>query len=304
MESGTLNDLVEVEATDLIGGATMGLTDGEVLSVREHLWGMLVPSGNDAAMALARWIGGDVDSFVERMNARAADLGMSESHFVNPHGFDAEGHVMSVSDLLTLSLKLMEYPLFNEIVQSAEIEVAGRLLQNTNEFLGYYPGVVGLKTGTTQLAGQCLVTHIQIDDKDLLILVLGSDDRYSDVANLHQLYTDNYEWVTTNFDELSVMNRLYAGDGKVIPIQVADGVHTTLRHRWGDPEVLLFRQLTYDLPVAGSGVDSDEAKASTLSETSVSAADAANDLQKAEKVGAAIWRFGDEVLVEQEMTVQ
>ena len=103
------------------------------------------------------------------MNARASQLGLDNSHYVNPNGYDADGHYTSAADLLALTLELLKYPLFDEIVQTDEATVAGHLLQNTNEFLGYYPGVTGIKTGTTTLAGQCLVTRIEQDGRHCLL---------------------------------------------------------------------------------------------------------------------------------------
>lgn len=305
LESDSLSELVEIEAEDLVGGATMGLVDGENVTIRELLWGLLVPSGNDAAMAIARSIGGNVDGFVELMNQRAAELDLTSTQFKNPHGFDADEHVMSARDLLALSLRLMEYPLFQEIVQAEEVSVAGRLLQNTNEFLGFYPGVTGIKTGTTPLAGQCLVTLIDMDGRRLLIVVLGSSDRYSDVAGLHKLYTDNYEWVTTDFDDLSVMNRLYATDGRVVPITVEEGAFSNLRHRWGDPDILLHRSIVLDEPVGETDeLTSRSGRRVVAADSTLSADDVVGQLAPAQKVGTAAWLFGDKLLAEQELTVR
>ena len=292
LEDGRLDDIVEISADDLVGGASMGLTAGETISVRDLLWGLLVPSGNDTAMALARYVGGDVDTFVKMMNDRADEIRLANTHFNNPNGFDVDGHYTSALDLLSLTLELLKYPLFDEIVQTKEAEVAGRLLRNTNEFLGYYEGVTGVKTGTTEQAGQCLVTRFEQNGRTLLIVVLGSEDRYADVAALQKMYRDNYHWVSAGFDDLSVMNRLYLEDGISVPIQASDSDYTTLQHRWSEPELLVYRDIR--LPVQPEPEDgTDEAG---IEET--------QSITTTTSVGTAIWRRDDVVLMESELKVR
>lgn len=208
-ESGIFDEEVVVQAGDLVGGASMQLVPGEVISVNNLLWGLLVPSGNDAAMALARHNGGTVEAFVERMNERAAALRLAESHFVNPHGLDAEGHVSSVADLLTLTRMLWDYPRFREIVSFAEVTVQGHIMRNTNELLGIYPGANGIKTGTTDAAGQCLVAGFLQDGHQVIAIVLGSNDRYRDMRTLYEHYQTTYRWVEGNTNPFSILNRLY-----------------------------------------------------------------------------------------------
>ncbi len=292
LEDNRLNDEVEILASDLIGGATMGLAAGETISVHDLLSGLLVPSGNDAAMALARHVGGDVDAFVEKMNARASQLGLDNSHYVNPNGYDADGHYTSAADLLALTLELLKYPLFDEIVQTDEATVAGHLLQNTNEFLGYYPGVTGIKTGTTTLAGQCLVTRIEQDGRSLLIVVLGSEDRYADVATLHELYLANYRWIHAGLNDLSVMNRLYVDSGVMEPIGASEDSYTALQHRWSEPEVKVYR----DIRLPERDIHSEDDMQVEAENPLV--------LQRADSVGSAIWTLGDDVLMESELRVR
>ncbi len=116
LESGRLREAATVREEDLTGGATMGLVAGETVTVEELLWGVLLPSGNDAAMTMAQHLGGGASSFVAEMNRRAAELGMDATNFHNPHGLHEEGHVSSAADLMNIALALLEYPLFREIV--------------------------------------------------------------------------------------------------------------------------------------------------------------------------------------------
>ncbi len=277
LETENLSDEVTVAGADLVGGASMGLEDGEVVTVRDLLWGLLVASGNDAAATLARYTGGDAGGFVDMMNGRAQELGLDDTTFVNPHGLDAEGHVSSADDILTLTLRLLEFPLFREIVATRDALVAGHSLANTNEMLDLYPGVDGVKTGTTSLAGQCLVLSVNDGDRRLLIVVLGSEDRYADVASLHDLYRANYEWAQGDAEDLSVLNRLYDEDGEQIPLQAHGDPVMILRHRWGDPDVIGFRH--------------------------VDVVDGAS-LERSQPVGTVVWRSGDDVVAQNELTVR
>ena len=277
LERGQLDDNIEIVAEDLVGGAAMGLAVGDVVTAEALLWGLLVPSGNDAAMALARHIGGDIDSFTEMMNATGEEIGLEESHFSNPHGLDVEGHVSSARDMLTITLRLLEYPLFREIVGTAETVTAGYPMVNTNELLARYPGVEGIKTGTTVKAGQCLVANINDNGHELIIIVLGSDDRYSDVAGLHTLYAANYKWADGNATDLSVLNRLYGKDGQLVLLKPGGEPPSALLHRWGDPGLVSFRSI--------DALDDDHHTPSQIA-------------------GSMRWRLGDDLVGEQPLTVR
>jgi D-alanyl-D-alanine carboxypeptidase len=192
----------------------MALRAGETLTVEELLWGMLIPSGNDAATALARHVAGSSQDFVELMNQRAQALGLAASHFVNPHGLDVADHTSSAADLLLLTQLLWRYPLFRQIVAVATTEVAGHQLRTTNELLGQDSRVNGLKTGTTDRAGQCLVAGLQQNGRQVFIIVLNSRDRYADTQALYRYYNATYAWFDGQQAELTALNRLYGDDGK------------------------------------------------------------------------------------------
>jgi len=277
LESGRLSESVTVREEDLAGGATMGLVAGEAVTVEELLWGVLLPSGNDAAMALARQLGGDASRFVAEMNQRAVELGMDDTSFHNPHGLHEEGHVSSAADLLAIALELLEYPLFREIVGSRTAEIAGRTLVNTNELLGGYPGANGVKTGTTPEAGECLLANIETDGREVLILVLGSSDRYGDVQKLHALYQANYVWAEGDGRSLSVMNRLYDADGELTSLHIEGEPASVLLHRWGDPELVGFRWIDRS---------------------------AEEDVLETGAVGRVEWRVGDRIAGVQELAMR
>jgi D-alanyl-D-alanine carboxypeptidase (penicillin-binding protein 5/6) len=186
-------DVVDILTADLVPPeqSQVGLVAGDRLSVRDLLYGLLIPSGNDAALALARHVGqatsdeplspGEaVTAFVALMNQRAADLGARASHFVNPTGMDAAGHVMSARDLAVLTEAALTDRLFAEIVATpnavlpSEVVPDGYPVTTTNLLLAAGE-VTGVKTGTTPEAGGCLVTSYRVGGNDILSVVLGSD---------------------------------------------------------------------------------------------------------------------------------
>ncbi len=209
LEQADMTATVTIQESDLVGGASMGLQVGETITVEELLWGLLIPSGNDAATALARHVGGSVSAFVEMMNRRAQALALAETYFVNPHGLDAVGHTSSAADLLTLTQQAWHFPLFRQLVALAESEIAGHPLRNTNELLSIDSRVNGVKTGTTDLAGECLVAGFEQEGHQLFIVVLNSRQRYTDTQALYTYYQANYTWFDGQQAELTILNRIY-----------------------------------------------------------------------------------------------
>ncbi|HMN27240.1 MAG TPA: serine hydrolase [Caldilineaceae bacterium] len=250
-EQNELTRTVTIIDADLVGDAAMGLVAGERLTVEQLLWGMLLPSGNDAATALARSAAGSVDAFVAQMNRRAAALGMAQSHFANPHGLDAADQVSSAADLLLLTRQLWRYPLFQEMVQSHERTVAGHRLRNTNELLFTMPGAIGVKTGTSSAAGQCLIAMIQRDGRAVLLIVLGSRDRYADARTLYGYYRNLYQWLAPKANELALLDRLVTRDGLRWYLRPVGAAPARLVRSWEVSQVRVFRRLSLppaDLP--------------------------------------------------------
>ncbi|MGC8780179.1 MAG: D-alanyl-D-alanine carboxypeptidase family protein [Anaerolineae bacterium] len=182
-------------------GSRMGLSAGETLTVRELLYGLLLPSGNDAAVALAEHVAGSEAAFVGLMNEMAAALGLKGTRFVNAHGSDAPGQVTTASDLVILARAALSDPLLAQIVATPSIQLAGRTLKNTNELLGAYPHVDGVKTGTTDEAGECLVVSATRAGHRLLVVVLGSRDRYADARALLDFALGGWQWQNTGLPD-------------------------------------------------------------------------------------------------------
>lgn len=214
LEQNRLTEDVTVQTEDLVGGATMALFQGVSLRVEQLLWGLLVPSGNDAAMALARHHSGDMQAFVERMNQRADELNLGGTHFANPNGFDAPGQVTNAQDLLSLILTLWEYPLFRQIVGTESVTVAGRELHTTNSLLGSYPGANGVKTGTTFWSGQSLAAGVERDGHQIFAIVLGSTDRYFDVRLVLDSVQRNFKRAAFQLpDRPTALDRVFDSEG-------------------------------------------------------------------------------------------
>ena len=245
-EQGNFDAVVRVEPEDLTEGASMGLAVGEMVSVTDLLWGLLLPSGNDAASALARYVAGSSADFVVRMNQRGQELGLAQTHFVNPHGLDAEGHTSSAADLLTLTRQLWTYPTFRSMVGTSSMSWNGKNLVSTNEWLTTFDGATGVKTGTTDNAGECLVASVERDGRTVLLVLLGSGDRYQDATTLYNTFRASYAWDAADGRDLSVINRIYDTSGKVWFMQPTGVAPVVLQHQPGVPEVRSYRRL--DLP--------------------------------------------------------
>lgn len=195
LQHADIGDAVVVSAkAAATGGSRMGLIAGESLTVLDLLYGLLLPSGNDAAVALAEHVAGDEASFVALMNEAAGTLGLSGTHFANPHGLDDAQQVASAIDLAAITKAALAYPVFAQIVATPQATIAGRALTNTNELLGSYPNADGIKTGTTDAAGECLIASTSRAGHRLLAVVLGSRDRYADARALLDYAAAGWWW--------------------------------------------------------------------------------------------------------------
>ncbi len=190
-ESGKLDTEFTVPAEAIIvEGSSMGLVAGERLTLREITYGLLLVSGNDAANVIAYLMCGSIPKFVELMNARAAELGLSETHFDTPSGLDGKSHYTTALDLARLGAAAMKNKDFQEIASTYVKRVPyngirdGRLLRNHNELLKTYDGAVGIKTGYTKKSGRCLVTCAERNGVRLVAATLNGWDDWGDHRTL------------------------------------------------------------------------------------------------------------------------
>ncbi len=174
-----------------IEGSSMYLREGEVLTVQELLYGLMLHSGNDAATALAIYCGGTVEGFAELMNDKAHKLGLSNTHFVNPHGLDAPGHYSTARDLAVLAAYAMENPIFSRTVSAKTVTVGQRSLRNHNKLLWSLEGADGVKTGFTKAAGRLLVSSAVRDGRRLIAVTVNAPDDWNDHTRLlNQAFED------------------------------------------------------------------------------------------------------------------
>ena len=160
--------------------------------MRELLLGLLLSSGNDAALALAEHTAGSEAAFVRLMNGKAQELGLGNTHFENPHGLDAAAHYGSARDLALLMLRCMENPAFRELIRQRSAEVKGLTLLNHNKLLASCPGCVGGKTGYTRAAGRCLVSCCEREGLRTVCVTLSDPDDWNDHSRLYDWAYGNY----------------------------------------------------------------------------------------------------------------
>lgn len=241
-----LNQEVTATPTALEGlaedGSTAGIEAGEILTVEELLYCLMVVSANEAGAILAEKISGSVESFVNRMNARAEELGCEDTHFMNPHGYHDSQHYTSAWDLYLITRAALEHPMFMTICDAATHTVPAtnmsdeRVLNNTNFLIRsgreyYNADVHGVKTGSHSMAGNCLVTTAQHASMDLLCVILGADrtqDEKGTWWTYSFVYTDKlYNWAFDNFAYQTVLKEDdVAGEA---PVSLSSTDHVTLR---------------------------------------------------------------------------
>ena len=187
IEAGDLDREFTVDPLAIrVEGTSMGLQEGDRVSRRDLLYGILLPSGNDAANAAAVSVSGSIPEFVKLMNSKAQELGLSDTHFVTPSGLDADGHYTTALDLARLTAYAMKEETFREIVacRSAEVEFGNppykRTLYNSNKMLARYDGAIGVKTGFTDNARRCLVSAAERDGVTLIAVTLNAGDDWND----------------------------------------------------------------------------------------------------------------------------
>ncbi|MBO5867908.1 MAG: D-alanyl-D-alanine carboxypeptidase [Oscillospiraceae bacterium] len=167
-----------------IEGSSMYLREGEVLTIQELLYGLMLQSGNDAATALAIYCGGTVEGFAELMNDKARSLGLLNTHFVNPSGLDAPGHYSTARDMACLTAYAMQNAIFRQTVSTKAVNVTGRRLTNHNKLLWRVEGANGVKTGYTKAAGRILVSSAERNGRQLIAVTISAPDDWNDHKKL------------------------------------------------------------------------------------------------------------------------
>jgi serine-type D-Ala-D-Ala carboxypeptidase (penicillin-binding protein 5/6) len=196
----SLDTVLTVKKEAFTTGTTAKLQLGEQLTVRELLHALLIPSGNDASFILANNHPLGYQGFVNEMNELAEKFHLDQTHFGNPSGLDAQSQTATARDLAILAKELMKDDVLRQIVSIKNYtvtDVTGKIthpVQNTQELLNSVDGVVGIKTGTTQFAGENLITEVDRDGHSVIIVTLGSHDRFNETKQLIEWVFNNFEW--------------------------------------------------------------------------------------------------------------
>lgn len=224
IRDGSLSDTVKVSReAAYTEGSSMYLKEGEELTLEALLYGLLLCSGNDAAVAVAEHVGGSVEGFVERMNDTALELGMENSSFANPNGLDDEAHYSTARDMAALARAAIENETLVRIASTRTVTIGGRTMTNHNKLLNYMDGCVGLKTGYTKAAGRTLVSCAERNGQRLIAVTLQDGNDWAD----HQALYD-YGFSTFPARRLAVLGQEAAqgpvrgGQRSTVPLVAAE----------------------------------------------------------------------------------
>lgn len=230
LENSNLEDVVKVSSKSAwTGGSSLKLKTNDEVKLEDLLYGLMLKSGNDAAVAIAEHVGGSVEGFAEMMNNKAKELGLIDTHFVTPHGLDDPEHYTTAKELAIITDYAMKNEKFAKIVSTKEYTICingySRQISNTNELLGVLNGVNGVKTGFTNNAGRCLVTSINRNGWGIIVVVLRADTkkiRTKDSVKIIEYIYKNYKQININeiveqkFNDWCSMNknRIVVNKGK------------------------------------------------------------------------------------------
>lgn len=230
-ESERVDDPVTVTPEMVnVEGSSMGLRAGEVLTLGDIARGMMMASGNDGANAIALYLSGSAEVFSEKMNARAAELDMTQTYFVTPSGLDAEGHGSTAYDMALLAAEAMQNEDFAETVGQTALSVPfispekTVRYENHNRLLKLYPDCTGIKTGFTKKAGRCLVSSAERDGARLICVTLNAPDDWNDHINLYDY----------GFAQLA--ERTYTADAQPVSLSVVGGEKESVSLTFGMQE--------------------------------------------------------------------
>ncbi len=209
IEKSNLDDIVTVSKKAAgTGGSRLGLHTDDKISVLNLLYGLLLRSGNDAAVTLAEYVGGDISNFANLMNLKASELGLTSTHFVTPHGLDNDDHYTTAYELALITNYALKNETFRNIVGTKNYNISingySKNLSNTNELLGNLNGVYGVKTGFTNGANRCLVTSVKRNNIDLICIVLGADTKKDRTKDSNQLI----EYAFKNFELVNIKEKI------------------------------------------------------------------------------------------------
>ena len=231
LQEGDLRETVTVSANAAgTEGSSMYLQAGEQLTLETLLYGLLLCSGNDAAVAIAEHVGGSVEGFVAKMNALARELGMTRSSFANPNGLDHENHHSTARDMATLARAAMENETLVRIASTRRVTIGGRMMTNHNKLLGRMEGCLGLKTGYTRAAGRTLVSCAERNGQRLAVVTLQDGNDWADHQALYDYGFSRYpaRRAAARGETVETVP-VYGGEGTSVPLVAAESFSWPLR---------------------------------------------------------------------------
>lgn len=239
-------DMIAVE------GTSMGLQDGDSVSLKTLVKGMLLKSGNDAANAVANIVGGDIPSFVKMMNEKAKEIGMYSTSFETPSGLDGENHYSTAFDMAILGAYAIKNPEFRSICSAESIVVYygsppyRRVLTNHNKLLSMYEGAFGIKTGFTKKSGRCLVSAVEKDGKTLIAVTLSAPDDWNDHIKMYDYAFEKVSSVNLEVQTQNVKLKIAGGTKSEISVNAAEipTVTTTMSNLRYSTEIFI-KQFEY-----------------------------------------------------------
>lgn len=227
LENCSGNEIVTVsKKASSVSGSTLGLISNMKISINDLLYGLMLRSGNDCAIAIAEHISGSVENFSILMNKKATELGLQNSNFVTPHGLDDPNHFTTAYDLAILTDYALQNSTFKKIVSTKTCSISfngfPRTISNTNELLGNLEGVYGVKTGFTFEAGRCLVTACKRNNLDIIVVVLGADTkkiRTKDSSNLIKYIFNTFTYTNVSSTINDSFNNYISYFNKIITLE-------------------------------------------------------------------------------------
>lgn len=237
LKYGNLDKKIEISKRSAgIKGSTVGYKKGEKIILLELIYGLMLRSGNDAAIAIAEGISGSVEEFVKVMNEYALNLGLIDTHFYSPHGLDNEEHYTTAYDMALITAEAKKNDIFNRIVRSKEVDGKAygfsRSYNNINKILWLMPFANGVKTGYTGQAGKCLVTSADFKGHEIVIVVFNSPERWNETIKIYNYVEKNFQYkklftrgeVISQGPKLDPKINLQCKNDIVIPVKKEDNI--------------------------------------------------------------------------------
>ena len=253
LEYGNLTDTVKAKLSDVtVEGTSIGLKEGDEVSLETLVAGMLLESGNDAANVTATMIGGSKEKFSQLMNKKAKELGMLSTDFKNPSGLTEEGHYSTAYDMALLASNAIKNQKFRELCSTRSYKATygtpqyQRTFYNHNKFLSIFHGALGIKTGFTKASGRCLVTAAERDGVTLVAVTLNARDDWNDHVKMMEYAFGILETKTANFDADGIKISVVGSQKKQVSVKLSSPLSFASTKGFKDYETVVYvKQFLY-----------------------------------------------------------